>query len=403
MANYKFYVDEYASELKQHLNLSEETWLTIEEDIKNFYDSDEKETFSGFLNRVFRNFYQQADASISLRYMEKADELEKLYSSPEFSSFDKKTIKMFIDKYAHVYESELKAKALSYPSGHGKKFRIDKDSLAILKESLEADYYDNTIGLYLKAIFEEYASKPRYIREQIFFGDTLAEINEAIEKQKKLKISLLQKVSVDGKIHYVRKFYALPYKIVQDKTDSYNYLIGYSEQISEVETEDETGKKIKTSTVSEKTPCCFRLSRIEKISLMSSMGAHISKESSSQLDKMLIERTAMFMSSEVIDIKVRFTEKGLESFRRQIYLRPQLYEIDKEDKHIYIFHCTDVQALNYFFKFGWDTEILEPFYLREKFIKRYYSALKTYQGATKGELIEERKKQRKKANRDNII
>lgn len=387
MDKYKFYIDEYATELKQHLNLSDNAWLVIDEDIKNFYDSEEKESFSGFLNRIFRNFYQKADASINLRYMEKADELENLYSSSEFSSLDKKTIKMFIDKYARVYENELKGKALSYSAGYGQKFRIDTKSLDILRDVDEANYYDNTIGLYLKAIYEEYVTKPKHIREQIFYADILSEIKRSIENEKKLKISLLSKVSTDEKKHYVRKFYVSSYKVVQDKTNSYNYLIGYAEEIKEFETEDETGRKVRSSTVAEKSPCCFRLSRIEKADMMSSMGAHISKEHATELDKMLVERTAMFMSSEPIDIKVIFTNKGLESFRRQLYLRPQFYEIDKNDKHIYTFHCTEIQATNYFFKMGWDANIVEPTYLHDKFMKRYERALKSYQGMNKDEIL----------------
>ena len=392
MDNYKFYIDDYANELKQHLNLSESAWLVISEDIKDFYISEEKESFSGFLNKIFRNYYQQADASIHLRYLEKIDELEKLYSTEEFSSFDKKTIKMFIDKYARVYENELIKKASSYSSGVGKKFRIDAKSLEILKEVDEANYYDNIIGWYLKAIYEEYATKPKHIREQIFFADILSEINKSIKNEKKLKISLISKLSSDEKKRYVRKFYVSPYRIEQDKTKSYNYLIGYSEEIKEFETEDEEGRKVRSSNVTEKSPCCFRLSRIERADMMSSMGAHISKEHANELEKMLVERNVMFMSSEPIDIKVIFTDTGLESFRRTLYLRPQFYEIDKNDKHIYTFHCTEIQATNYFIRLGWDAKIIEPEYLRDKLINRYERALKSYMGMSKEEILESEKR-----------
>ena len=109
---YSFGIDDFATELKQHLNLSESAWQVVYDDIHNFYPTEEQESFSGFLNRVFKNFYQTAEATISLRFLEKVEELEKLYSSNEFKSLDKKTIAMFIDKYTHVYESELKEKAL---------------------------------------------------------------------------------------------------------------------------------------------------------------------------------------------------------------------------------------------------------------------------------------------------
>lgn len=34
MNNKKFYIEDYLNELKQHINLSENAWLTVAEDIK---------------------------------------------------------------------------------------------------------------------------------------------------------------------------------------------------------------------------------------------------------------------------------------------------------------------------------------------------------------------------------
>lgn len=387
MTNYQFSIDDFETELKQHLNLSDSAWLVIDEDIKNFYGAqNRKESFSGFLNTVFQNFYQKADASINLRYMEKADELEKLYSSNEFSSLDKKTIKMFIDKYAKVYEKELQDKALSYPSGEGRKFRIDKESLDILREADEANYYEGSIGKYLKAVFEEYALKPNYIREQIFFKDTFSVINNSIQTQRKLKIALAPNMTKKGTL-YVLKCYFSPYKIVQDKTMSYNYLIGYAENIKEKTSTDENGNCVTTTESMPKEIRCLRLAFIEKAKVMSTMGAHISEDKKSLLDDKLNERTAMYMSSECVDVKVIFTDKGLTDFKRQIYMRPQHYEVDSEDNHIYIFQCTEKQAENYFFKMGCDAEIIEPVELHDRLLNRYDKALKTYQDMTQEDIF----------------
>lgn len=389
--NYIFCIDEFETELKQHINLSESAWLTIDEDIKNFYEPKEKKSFSGFLNRVFKNFYQKADATISLRFIEKEEELEKLYSSKEFSSFDKKTISLFIGKYINVYEQELKEKALSYPSGHGEKFRINKENLDILRESSEANYYEGIIGKYLKAIFEEYALKPLYIREQIFFNDVILTIQNAIYRKKKLKISLLEKTTVQGDSRYIKKYLVSPYYIVQDKTNSFNYLIGYSEEIKDTVVE-ENGFKRKTIEYGEKTPACFRISRIGKIDMQISMGMCYSQDKANILNEMLIKRTPMYMSGEPITIKIQFSDKGLESFKRQLYMRPQFYTVDKTDKHIYYFECTEIQAINYFFKFGWDALVLEPTDLAEKFKKRYERALKTYNGISRIDITKSEKK-----------
>ena len=129
----------------------------------------------------------------------------------------------------------------------------------------------------------------------------------------------------------------MPYKIVQGKTNSYNYLVGYVK---------EPEKEIK----------CFRISRIKTVR-KTCEGAHISKEDITNLEKELLSRAPMFMSGDIIDIKVQFTDKGLEDFRKQIYMRPHDYDIDKENKHLYIFHCTERQAFNYFSKWE-ETQLL---------------------------------------------
>lgn len=373
-----FWFDDISTEWKQHINLSESAWIVIHEDIKNFYSSEEEESFSGFLNRVFRNYYQLAKATVSLRLEEKEEELVKLYSSSDFKKIDSETIATIIDKQLETYKNELLDLAKSYQSGHGEKFRINKENLDLLRESLEDDYYDGSAGKYLKAIFEEYATKPTYIREQIFFEEIVEKIRYAISNQKKLKITLNDKVTVKEDKKYNRKFYVSSYKIEQDSTKTFNYLIGYS---IEIEKEDAV-----------EAPCCFRISRIKKINVQSSMGGKISKEKAKELDDLLIERTVMFMSSDPIDIQIRFTDKGLEAFRRQLYMRPRIYTIDKDDKHLYTFRCTEIQAINYFFKFGWDANIISPVELHERIKLRYSRSLKTYEGMSKEEIIKSEKK-----------
>ena len=373
-----FWFDDISTEWKQHINLSESAWIVIHEDIKNFYSSEEEESFSGFLNRVFRNYYQLAKATVSLRLEEKEEELVKLYSSSDFKKIDSETIATIIDKQLETYKNELLDLAKSYQSGHGEKFRINKENLDLLRESLEDEYYDGSVGKYLKAIFEEYATKPTYIREQIFFEEIVEKIRYAISNQKKLKITLNDKVTVKEDKKYNRKFYVSSYKIEQDSTKTFNYLIGYS---IEIEKEDAV-----------EAPCCFRISRIKKINVQSSMGGKISKEKAKELDDLLIERTVMFMSSDPIDIQIRFTDKGLEAFRRQLYMRPRIYTIDKDDKHLYTFRCTEIQAINYFFKFGWDANIISPVELHERIKLRYSRSLKTYEGMSKEEIIKSEKK-----------
>ncbi len=72
-------------------------------------------------------------------------------------------------------------------------------------------------------------------------------------------------------------------------------------------------------------------------------------------------------------------------------MRPRIYTIDKDDKHLYTFRCTEIQAINYFFKFGWDANIISPVELHEKMKLRYSRSLKTYEGMSKEEIIKSEK------------
>lgn len=345
---------------KHHLNLSEYASLVIFDDIKNFTQYNEKESQGGFLNQVFTNYYEKADASIDLRCEEKSEELNKIFSSNEFKDIDKKIIKTLIKKQIDIYKQELITKANSYPRGNKqfqRKIGINKKNTDILKDDPEANYY-NSLGAYLKAIFEEYTLLPEYKREEIFFYDSIEKIQKAIEKGKRLKITTKNKA-----------YYVYPYKILPNKIKTYNYLICYSE---EVKKEDEFNIE------SSKKPVGYRISKIQSIQVQSSHGAHISEENKKELNELITERGVDYMASEAVDIVVKFNDRGLESFKNQIYMRPNDYTISAEDNHIYTFKCTELQARNYFFKFGSQVEILSPITLRNIFIKKYRSALYNY-------------------------
>ena len=389
--NYSFAIDEFATELKQHLNLSIPAWRTIKEDIQNFYPSEREESFSGFLNRVFYHFYPHADASISLRLQQQRAGFANMCSKETLKDLDEKTLDFCMRKSMDDYKEWLKQRAFSYPSGHGEKFRINRQNLEILRESEEAAYYEGSIGQYLKAVFEEYALQPAGARERIFFMDTVDKIEKALSHQRKLKIVLSEKVDVKGVYHYSTKYYVSPYKIVQDRTGQFNYLVGYCERIKEDKEVGEDGKERKTTVVQDKTIGCFRISRIHQAAVMASMGAKLSEEKKKALDYELERRTPMYMSSEVIDIKVLFSEKGLEMFRRTLFMRPHHYDVDPKDRHIYTIHCSKSQLRNYLFKFGWDAIVLEPKPIAERFLRGYERAVRTYHGEKREDILAEEK------------
>lgn len=373
-----FLEDSFAEELKQHLNLSDSARLVIDEDIREF-DPDH-ESFSGFLNTIFLNFYQEAEASIWLRKQAKLEELNSVFANSDFAQMDPKAKTLFIQKSIVLYQDELLEKAHAYPKGRGQKihqkFRINKEMLDVIKGSNEYAFYDNTIGEYLKAIYEEYALLPRYRREAIYFKDTIDIVKQAITHETKIKIAQFSKSNVAQTKRYSNQFYLTPYKIVQDATYSFNYILAYSERINKQPDPNEINETRLGN------PTTFRVSRIAKITEITSMGGHISKENKEHLDKLLAERTAAYLATPPEDIVVLFSEKGLDSFRNQIYMRPLDYEIGEkkaDGSAEIVFHCSDIQAMNYLFKLGREIEVLSPETLRQKFIARYNDALAVYQ------------------------
>ena len=262
------------------------------------------------------------------------------------------------------YENKLLEKAYAYPKGVGKKFRVNRQNVEILRESSASSFYHDSIGSYMKAVFEEYTALSQAERERVLFKETIDACQFAIAKRNKLKVSLQQRLSANNSESYTRKFYITPYTLSTDKNGLYNYLVGISEEIKS------------DGSLGEKRISSFRISRIQKISVMSSMSGFLSHQKIEEINKEISEKSLPYMAGDLISVEVAFTAKGLELFDRQLYLRPAAFE--KIDASTYVFHCTELQAIHYFFKFGRDAFIQKPQYLQEKFKSYYREAFEAY-------------------------
>lgn len=318
---------------KQHINLSEEAWIKIDEDMRNFYFNDGRANLSGFLNTVFTNFYEEAEASISYRMDELYDELERTFSDPLFDKYDEKTKRDFVNRIVMVEQNRLVKKVRSYPKGQGRKFRINNQNVAILEESIDDKFYEGSLGLYLKGIFEEYARKPYDEREKIFFKQTLNIIRLSIAQKKRLKLSLKEKGYADGSIRMERKFYVSPHSVVVDKTSKFNYLVGFAQEI------------LPNGEIAEERMVSFRIARINQIRMMSSKSGRLTLIKQRTLEQELASKGPQFLSGDIIEAVVRFTEKGIENYQRQINMRPQYTR--KIDDYTYVFHFPEVQMIYY--------------------------------------------------------
>ena len=104
----------------------------------------------------------------------------------------------------------------------------------------------------------------------------------------------------------------------------------------------------------------------------------MSVENKNKIDNEIRRKMPQFLYGELLDIKIRFTKTGFLNFQRQIYMRPLYYDKVDGEELTYIFHCTEMQAKNYFIKFLNQIEVLAPTTLRQYFSDSYKNSFLVY-------------------------
>lgn len=337
---------------KQNINLSNFAWNCIYEDMMNFFDNDfSNNNLSGFLNIVFKNFHQSSNASISIKLDEYSDELTTILQNDDFIDIPNNIIKKIKQSLLHSYLNDLKKIECNYPKGDYRKFRLNNANYFYLtEESFDDKYYNGSSGQYLKALFEEYTRLPYFERERIFFRPTFETIQDAINSHSLLKIMIK-----NGK-----KFEVIPYSIENDKVGVFNYLVGYT---------------------TDNNPSSFRISRIKEIKMLRSKKVKLDTLQRQEIANILYKEGPQFLAGQNIFVVIKFTDSGLNKYHNQIHLRPNISK--KVDSNTFIFNCSEVQIIYYFFKFGKDITIISPKPLRDKFARFYAIALRNYKNEEK--------------------
>jgi hypothetical protein len=338
---------------KQHINLSEYAWDTINNDVSLFIISKGlRNNISGFLNTIFQNYYEFAKASISFRLEEKSLEIKNILDKDTFIKYPSNLKEDLLKSILKNYQYDLLNYVENLPKGLGKKFRINNNSYDILELDDDCRLYNNIVGKYLKGIFEEYASLSFTKRELIYFRGIVDQVELSIKLNVKMYITL------DNN----RIFLISPLRIQNDNYANYNYLI------CEATSMDEPEKKPSFAT--------FRLSRIKKARVLKSKRSTFTSQKKKEIEQVIKEKGVQFLSLESNIIKVRLNERGIRKYNSQIYLRPKLIEI--ENDNVFIFDCTELQIIYYFFKFGEDAVVLSPKRLVDSFRNNYRNALINY-------------------------
>lgn len=343
-----FLTSDEGSNNKQHLNLSTLAYDVVLSDMFTFGE----DKLSGFINTIFEYYSPTAEASISRTLNRFKGELSKSISDV---SGDEKTKKQVLEKLVSQKKRRLLETALSYESGHSFKFWLNKRNLEYLSEpnsECSENLYYSKRGKYIKSVIEEYARLPYVKRERIYFSPYAEEIQRAIREEKQLR------VVTDKNVIYS----VYPYAVLSDPLSTANYLVGYCIRYEYPE--------------NEKQPCSFKISALKSVRLEKSKSAFLKKYTWEQLAQMITSRGVQFMVGNEAEIHVKFTEAGVNKYRRQTHLRPPLV---REQDGTYIFQCTTAQAEFYFFKFGMDAKVVFPIELRNRFQAMYKSALDNYE------------------------
>lgn len=334
------------------LRISHEAETILEDDMRSFKEFKK----STLVNVILENYYEEAKSSICMQLEKYETELEEI-----FSESDTKMKSNYIKILLYGREKELLSAAEELKnlkknsSWNGIRLRNELFDFLTneINGSAENKYYDS-LAAYLSTIIEEYTRLPYIKREKIYYKSIFDDIRKAITEKKQIIISKK------------KTFYVLPYKIIANPLSTYSYLVGYSYN------EDNGKDSMK--------PCSYRISELSNSTyrIFRSKSACLTKKDKDYLNCQIAEKGVQFLSSELLEVVVKFTDKGIENFYRQINLRPTPLEPVTKSNFPYTFKCSRTQANYYFAHFGVNAEIISPPELRKDFKKKYHDANALY-------------------------
>jgi len=324
-----FLSEDQHSGFKQHLNLSSLAWAVIDSDMHQFYGQ-RPLSLSGFLNTVFTNFYQESKATISFLMVPAREQLNFIFDFPEIKDWMNHPVK------EKIYEAVIKLRADDYlhaannfPKGEGRKFRVNQANQRILEDLEDDRYYNNHVGTYLKAIYEDYARKPYHEREAIIYRQTMEAIREAIDKKLRLKLT------AKGRSTYL----VCPYCLTLDQYSAFNYLVGLMVDITE-----------KNDASYDLSPRSIRLSHIEDVKIIHSQSGRIPETKRVLFEKLLSQHGPAFALDNKREIIVHLDNDGLALYNANSSHSPKL--VRKLDSHHYIFFGSGKEIQDFFLAYG---------------------------------------------------
>lgn len=350
-----YFVDE-----KVHINLSEHCLEVIELDRLSHGIYGDEISITGFINKIFTNFYGSSKANVSYQLSKKKKEIENNLSKEEYSHISNIDKAKLLDNLLNKYKEELIKENSNYPKYFGKKYRINNENQEIIEDLDNEIKYAGSVGNFIKIILEEYSSLPLADRERIFYKDFINVIESAINANRGIRIvqyTTMRKYLDESDISKpeTQKFEVKPYKIVANKSNDTLYVLGMARS--------EKGREKNI----EFKPRCFRIDMIERISDTGAFGDFISIDNKNKLDE-AFEKYGPAMENRIVTVQVRFTQRGLEKFSRIVHGRPNSFK--KIDNDTYEFSCPKEIIRNYFWRLLPDIKIISPEEIENEFIQK---------------------------------
>lgn len=348
---------------RQYLNLSTYADGVLQNDMAAFAAGQSR---SGFLNRVIRRFFPQADATVSYRLAERKQQLEAMFDGLPLQEGGEEARESMLRMLLSEYRQQLLEKT-KYPKdvNVGWDFRMDDENAWWIYRSgklAEEENHYRRGSDYVKALLEEYARLPMIQREAVYFNEEMREVERLIRERQMLKIT------TSGLTFEVRA-----YGILADEQNRYHYLTGYSRPYHSGEQE---------------VIASFRFSRIDHrqtrgMSRNNNRSGYLKKTEKKAVEEAVHYKGVMYLLDPPKAVYLRLGKPGLERYDKKQSSRP-LLERPEERSPYYgredVYKCfgTLRQIENYFFDFGEDVEILSPAGLRETFARRYREAAELY-------------------------
>lgn len=350
---------------RQHISLTERTMSIIKRDMVYFNRDYYTENRSGFLNKIFQNYYLDFPLSpkviLSNITRRKIEEMSEKPEEEVFKSVVNILHRSLMKDAINIYKN-------NYSNEESFKFRLNQESLDIMESYDDAHFFQNYAPrgngetFFLKMIFESYASLPAAEREKIFFKDEINLITKAIKDKTRLNIKIN-----DEYVHIV------PVNLNNDVINGsrkLSYFKAISERTEEgfIPIEDGLIYLYEIQGVKSSHP----LNDIELSALAMAKSENFS---------IVLHHKSQKSKHEV---KVKFSRFGLERFRLEED-NMKIVGIPVEGKsNIRVFEATESEIFWELFKYGSQAKILEPDWLIKKFKAFYEHAAKQYSDNIKG-------------------